>query len=487
MAVDYATQQRVIYYHTSTTNRSFIEMAQYMKDIGIDNYKWPLLLLDPDLASIDPFDPNLPQHYKVKVLKECIYNPIYYIRECVRIETSEPGGSKFQLHRGNMATIFCMLMNINSFVDLPRQTGKTIGVLTVLSHWYQFGISNTEFNFLHKKLDGATDNLDDLRKIRNMLPVYLRMDQILDAKGKKVKGNSNVRDLNNPVNGNRIRTVASARNKVAAASQMRGRTSPIIYYDEYAFSPYNQIVYTNMVPAYNTAANNCKRIGSPHGIYITTTPGILTTDEGKHANDFRLAATPFQEKWYDKTKQELDEILAANNNSNFVYIRFSYQQLGYSEEWFKNLCKDMGDWTAIMREVLLEWQDSNDDCPFNKEDLDTIKAMLKAPINTILVFGKYPLKIYERIDPVRGVPIIGVDVSAGISKDSSTMVMVDSSTSRVTATFECNYISTFEFAAVIQEVVSKMCPSAVVNIERNGVMLIKRVAVCRVICIFQWC
>ena len=65
--------------------------------------------------------------------------------------------------------------------------------------------------------------------------------------------------------------------------------------------------------------------------------------------------------------------------------------------------------------------------------------------------------------------------------------MVDSSTSRVTATFECNYISTFEFAAVIQEVVSKMCPSAVVNIERNGVMLIKRVAVCRVICIFQWC
>ena len=147
----------------------------------------------------------------------------------------------------------------------------------------------------------------------------------------------------------------------------------------------------------------------------------------------------------------------------------------------------MGDWTAIRREVLLEWQDSNDDCPFNKEDLDTIKAMLKAPINTILVFGKYPLKIYERIDPIKGVPIIGVDVSAGISKDSSTMVMVDSSTSRVTATFECNYISTFEFAAVIQEVVSKMCPSAVVNIERNGVMLIKRVAVCRVICIFQWC
>ena len=171
--VQYKQQQQVVYYHTSTTNKSFLEMARYLKDIGIKNYKWPLILLDPDLAKIDPFDPLLPQPYKVKVLRECIYNPIYFIRECVRIESSTPGGMKFGLHRGNMAIIFCMLQNINCFVDLPRQTGKTIGVLTVLLYWYQFGISNTEINFLHKKLDGATDNLDDLRKMRDLLPPYL--------------------------------------------------------------------------------------------------------------------------------------------------------------------------------------------------------------------------------------------------------------------------------------------------------------------------
>lgn len=155
MAVQYNTRQVVQYYHTSTTNRSFLEMAQYMKDIGISNYKWPLLLLDPDLASIDPFDPNLPQHYKTKVLRECIYNPIYFIRECVRIEASTPGGVKFELHRGNMAILFCMLMNINCMGDLPRQTGKTIAVLVVMLYWYQFGTTNTEMNFLHKKLDGV--------------------------------------------------------------------------------------------------------------------------------------------------------------------------------------------------------------------------------------------------------------------------------------------------------------------------------------------
>lgn len=470
MAVQYNTAQRVVYYHTSTTNKSFLEMAQYLKDIGISNYRWPLILLDPDLASIDPFDPNLPQHYKVKVLKECIYNPIYFIRECVRIESSTPGGVKFELNRGNMAIIFCMLMNINCFVDLPRQTGKTIGVLTVLLHWYQFGTNNTEINFLHKKLDGATDNLEDLRKMRDLLPAYLKMNQSYSADGKRIKERSNVRDLQHPINGNRIRTVASARNKVAAASQMRGRTSPIIYYDEFAFSPFNMTVYTNMVPAYNTAATNCKRVGAPYGIYITTTPGILTTDEGKAANIFRNNATPFQEAWYNMSKVELEQVIAANNFSNFTYIRFTYQQLGKSEEWFRDLCISMqNDWPAIRREVLLEWSEVNEDCPFSKEDLDTIKAMLRQPISTYLVFNKYPFKIYERYDSSRSIPIIGVDVSAGLSRDSSTMVVIDSRTSRVTATFECNYISTIEFAAVIQDVVSRFMPNAVINIERNGV------------------
>lgn len=305
--------------------------------------------------------------------------------------------------------------------------------------------------------------------MRDLLPSYLRMSQVVDAKGKRVKEKSNVRDLQHPVNGNRIRTVASARNKVAAASQMRGRTSPIIYYDEFAFSPYNMIVYTNMVPAYNTAALNCKSVGAPYGIYMTTTPGLLTTEEGKAADEFRKSATEFQEAWYDKTKIELDNIIAANNYSSFVYIRFTYQQIGKSEEWFRDLCKYMGnDWTAIRREVLLEWSEVNDECPFNKEDLDTIKTMLRQPINTILIFNKYPLKIFERMDALRSVPILGVDVSAGLSRDSSAIVIIDSRTSRVTATFECNYISTIEFAAVIQEIVSKWMPNAVINIERNG-------------------
>ena len=296
------------------------------------------------------------------------------------------------------------------------------------------------------------------------------MKETVDGVGKRVKEKAGTRHLEHPINHNRIRTVASARNKVAAASLLRGRTTNLIQLDEFAWAPYNQIFYNNMIPAYKTIANNCKAIGCPYGIHITTTPGLLTTDEGKYANIFRKQATEFQENWYDLSKQEIDNIIDANDNSNFVYIRYTYQQLGKDEKWFKDMCKEMsGNWVDIRREILLEWSDINEECPYSREDLDTIKAMLRNPINVILIFNKYPFKIYEMMNFSRSIPIMGVDVSAGVSRDASTIVIIDSVSTRVTATFECNYISTVEFAAVIQEITLRYMPNAVINIERNGV------------------
>ena len=59
MAVMYGQTTTSIYYHMSTTNKSFLEVHQYLKDSGINNNKFMLVLLDPDLARIDPHDPNL--------------------------------------------------------------------------------------------------------------------------------------------------------------------------------------------------------------------------------------------------------------------------------------------------------------------------------------------------------------------------------------------------------------------------------------------
>ena len=65
-------------------------------------------------------------------------------------------------------------------------------------------------------------------------------------------------------------------------------------------------------------------------------------------------------------------------------------------------------------------------------------------------------------------PIIGGDVSGGFKRDSSALTIIDSRTTKVTATFNCNYVSVDDFARVIYELVTKYMPNAIVNIERTG-------------------
>ena len=195
---------------------------------------------------------------------------------------------------------------------------------------------------------------------------------------------------------------------------------------------------------------------------------MLTTDEGVEAFTLKNSATPFSERWYDLTKEQVYDIIASNTNSNFVYIRYTYQQIGKSEQWFKDLCITMRkDWAAIRREVLLEWATSSENSPFRSEDLDIIKGLLKQPINTILLLNRYELKIYEKIN-LKYPSLIGVDVSGGYQRDSSAITVVDSYSTRVTAELNSNFISTPELAMVIYQIVSQWLPNAVVNIERNG-------------------
>ena len=469
MAVQYATTQRVVYYHHSTSNKSFIDMAMYLKDRGIKHYEFMLLLLDPDLAGVDPYDPRLSTTMKMKILREICYNPWYFIREVVRIpQAGKSGGIPFILHRGNLAMLFCLMLNLNTMCILPRQTGKTYCAVVWYLYLFNFGTNSSEISFLNKKFDDSKNNLARIKDTRELLPSYLRMDQMFAPDGTKLKGRSSVESMTHPVNHNIIRTVASARDKTSAASLMRGRTTSIIYIDEYAFIKHNKIIYMNMVPAWNTAANNARQNHKPYGMLITTTPGMLATEEGQYCYEAMGNATKFNEGWYNLTYNEIMEIVNTNERSTFVYIEYSYQQLGYSEAWFRDLCRNMElDWDAIRREVLLEWSPSVENSPFRKEDLDTIRNLLRAPIGSFMVFNKYPILVYERMDP-RHVPLIGIDPSGGYQRDSSAITIVDSWTTRVTAEFNCNWIPTLDLAAVILELVSKYMPNAVVNIERNG-------------------
>lgn len=459
-------------YQMETSNKSFLDMHFYLKAKGIVNNKFFLVLHDPDLRGIDPRDPRLTELMKRKVLRECTTNFWYFIREVIRIPDqggAVSGGKRYNLHRGNLALNYGFILNWNMFLELPRQHGKTISALCWYLWVYNFGTTNSEMMFMNKKHDDSKMNLSRLKDIRSSLPDYLRMDKIYGADGKAKTAPGNVESMQNPINKNKITTKPGARNKANANAIGRGCTMPIHWYDEYAFILHNKIIYGSATPAFSTAAKNARLNGAPYGILITTTPGDLTTDEGVDAYETKNMATQFVEEMYNFNMDELTQLKLSNTDSSFMYIRYTYLQLGSGDEYFRQMCIDLKkDWPTIKREVLLEWAISSSNSPFTQQDLETVKGFIKEPIDRIRLNNNFFMNIYTKMPSRRYPPIIGVDISGGFEKDSSTITVIDSETTDVIADFNCNYISPPDLAKVIYELVIKHLPSAIVNIERNG-------------------
>lgn len=326
--------------------------------------------------------------------------------------------------------------------------------------------------FMNKTHVDAKMNLRRLKEIRDALPRYLRMNEVPGKDGRYAPVQENIIDIQNAYTNNRITTMPGARNKADANMRGRGCTMPMLWWDEYAFILHNSIIYSAAVPAFSTASKNAKKNHSPFGILITTTPGILTTDEGLDAYETKNMAIPFNEEYYDYTMEQLEELRRTNTDSSFFYIRFTYKELGSGEEYFRQICIDMKKkWDDIRREVLLEWSQSSTNCPFSKQDLDTVKSLVKEPVTKFCLATYYYMDVYSpmQVASINWPPLVGVDVSGGYSKDSSAITVVDSRTTETVACLNCNYISVTDLAKVLYELVTRHIPNAIVNVERTGV------------------
>ena len=473
MVKEQIMMQQVVYIHKETTNQSFIDMHYYLKQTGRTNNDFFLVLYDEGLSGVDPRDPNLSPMMKQRVLRECCANYWYFLREVVRIPVqggAVGNGFRYKLHRGNLAMNFLFILNYNMFVELPRQHFKTTSALVRYLWCYNFGTSNSEIMFVHKDHSGSKGNLRDLKEIRDALPSYLQMSSAVAIDGHKLKVPNTVVAMQHPINNNKITTFPSARSQDAADKLGRGMHMPIQYYDEFAFMLYNQYAYTAAAPAYSRAAMNAKENNAPYGILITTTPGDLTNDHGMYAYTLRNASTVWNEAYYDYTYEQLEELRKSNTSSPFFLISYTYQQLGSGEEYFQEMVVQLAkDWAKIRREVLLEWSKTSSTCPFSHDDLDRIKQFCREPIRTILFgrVGQYQFNVYQDID-LRYPPIVGVDVAGAMYQDSSAITVIDSRTTMVTATLNCNFIPTDDLAEVLYTLVTKYMSNAIINIERNG-------------------
>ena len=459
-----------------TKNMSAIKVYKLLRDLGIKNAGFILALYDRVLKHVNPFSNTLTDEQKKRIHAEIIRNPWYFFREIVRMEV--PGGlTNFQFHRGNVAILWCLLNNVNIYVELPRQHTKTGSIASVMAYNFLFRSTNTKASMMSKDPESVKNNLRDIVTIIQHLPPYLNiMDRSKDSINKEY--------IEVKSSGNSIITRPPANNPDGAQKKARGSREPVQWYDEIPFIDYIGDIYKASSNSWWQAAQFAKKNGAPYFRAFSSTPGILGTEKGDFIYyEFLPGCGQFDEKlFYDLTDQEVihDKVREISSN-DFVYIKMSYRQCGKGEEYFREMCRILNnDRESIDREVLLKWSRKKSDCPFSKEQLDRIQLSVRAPIGTIIIQNCYILKFYEKPD-YRKKYIISVDCSGMLDRDYSAITVTDPQTFAPIATLRSNsrtvYSNTNTFANAIADVAINIFKKALIVIEKNnmGIALIDNI------------
>ena len=469
-----------VYFDVKTKNTSFIRTSKELKDNNVRSFMFPLMIYDKGLIGVDPYDEKLSAALKARIIIECKRNIWYFIREVARVPV--PGGHvMFDLHRGNLAMLFCLWLNLDTSIELPRQHYKTYSAVFYYLWLLLLRAENYEMVFTNKSnadsirnLKRLTDLLDPSKKY---LPDYLRtpLNASLDTNNQE---RLTVVSLNNT-----IRVVSPSNSQENADKAGRGMTVPIIWMDEMAFIKFCNIMYGSMRPAFSTASKFAKQNGTPYSVLVTTTPSDLDSENGIFVYNLIQSACRWDEKMYDwcfdkgggKAGEDYVRAYIENNSqNNFVYIEYSYKELGKDEAWLAKQTKELNNNTSLVkRELLLEWTHSSVDSVFSEETLDRVARFAEQKsVNDYqkiyLLNNKYPMYIIEDMENMVDTPwLVSADIGGGLSQDRTVLTVIDPFTSRIKALLISNTMPVNELEQVVVELKSLYLPKMIFAPERN--------------------
>lgn len=467
-------------YHTK--NKSFLKVQKQLELLGVRNNEFFLLLINPRLQGVDPHDPNISPELALMVVEECQLNFFYYLREVVRIPEQGSGTVPFNLDRATLAAAYCFINDINFYLIKPRQTGKSVGICAFLSWAFKFGITNGGFAFYANKEKNSKANLKRLKTYIGLLPSYMANmgTEMRDSTGKITRKVNNIKKYYEPVTGNTADVMNCAISEETAEELGRGDSHNFEFYDEAEFTTCIETTIQVSGLAFNTASYNALKNGMHSCRMFATTPGDLGSEKKcqsalKIVND----SVVWDEKFYSVHPLELKKYIAKKTNYQVVYIEYNYKQLGLGEAWFVRACATVGNNVPkIRREILLQRFSGNSLSPFSEEDITELDEGMKKPVETIK-FGRgglYQIDFYCPIEEIKKnrIYFLGLDPSDGTGSDNYSMTVVDPYTFKTIIEFKSQYMSPQGCKELLEYMLSKWIPRAIVCIEsnRNGITLI---------------
>lgn len=320
----------------NTKNQSFVRYAALLKAMGVKNNLWPLLLINPELQGVDPYDPNLTVEQMMMITMECRENPMYFFREIAR----DPKGTKeqpipFRANRGNMALFWLFFNHITVILIQIRQTGKSFSTDVLMTYLLNIRCKKTEINLLTKDDILRAANLERLKNIQGELPFYLKQ---------KHKGDiGNTEELSVKALGNRYRGHVPNKSPKMALNVGRGLTSPIFQIDEAGFLFNIAISMPAALAAGTAERDRARRLGEPYGTIVTTTAAKKDDPDGAYVFALVQNSATWNEKFIDaKNLEELERMIRHNSPKGALRVNctFNHRQLGLTDEWLRKAIEE---------------------------------------------------------------------------------------------------------------------------------------------------
>ena len=459
--------------HTQTKNKSFLRLAELYRAMGVKNCYFHLALLQPELAEVDPYDPNLDELTMTKIGQECLYNPWYFFREILRIPpTASNDPIPFIAARGNIGLYWSFFNHIDLALIQPRQTGKSVGDDGLDIYILFLAARNTRINKITKDDQLRTANIERLKKMRDNLPYYLNPYD-------KRKDPDNKHELKCTLYGNVYSIVVGQNSEAAALNVGRGLTSAINKFDEAPFIPYIDVVIPAMLASGTAARDEARLNGTFYGNVFTTTAGKKNSRSGGFMYKLIFGGMTYTEKIFDlKNQTELAGVVKRQSigelKKPILNITMSHRQLGKTDKWLREkIVESAGSGEDADRDFGNRWTAGGLMSPLTIEVNEAISSSAKEVVHLELTSAAYALNWYIREESINDYMnsndvIIGLDTSDAVGRDSITMVLINAKNLDVVATLNVNETNIHTFANFVADFLIKYRRTTLVPERRSS-------------------
>ena len=327
---------------------------------------------------------------------KCAQDPVYFIREYIRIVSLDEGVIPFDMYDFQESMVEKFHEHRFNICKLPRQSGKST-IVTAYLLWYVLFNANVNVAILANKAPTAREMLGRLQLSYEKLPKWMQQGIVGWNKGSL--------ELEN---GSKI--LASS----TSASAVRGMSFNIIFLDEFAFVP-NHIAEQFFASVYPTISS-----GKSTKVIIISTPHGMNQ---------------FYKLWHD----------AERNANNYVATEVHWSQVpGRDDKWKQQTIENTSE-----AQFRVEFE-----CEFlgSVDTLITPSKLRMMPYKDPIQ-QKKGLAVYEQVIPEHNY-IITVDVSRGVGNDYSAFVVLDTTAIpyKVVARYKNNQIKPIVFPNLIVDV-----------------------------------